>query len=65
MVVPHGMVEFVEVAHEKGDTEAERIARQAADKAKEAWEVTKCEVKEAGQDVKEGYNETLEKAKAK
>jgi len=66
----------VEVAREKGDTEAERIARKAADKAKEAWEVTKREVKEgaqktnaalkeAGQDVKEGYNNTLEKAKAK
>ena len=54
----------VEVAREKGDTKAEQIARDAADRAKEAWEVTKREVKEAGQDVKEGYNNTLEKAKA-
>ena len=55
----------VVVAREKGDTKAEKIARDAADKAKEAWEVTKREVKEAGQDVKEGYNKTLENAKAK
>ncbi len=65
----------VEIAREKGDTDAERIAKNAAAKAKEAWEVTKREVKEgaqktnealkeAGQDVKEGYNKTLEKAKA-
>jgi len=64
------------VAREKGDTEAERAAQAAADKAKSAWEITKREVregaqktndalKEAGQDVKEGYNKTLEKAKAK
>lgn len=55
----------VVVAREKGDTKAEKIARDAADKAKEAWEVTKREAKEAGQDLKEGYNKTLEKAKAK
>ena len=55
----------VVIAREKGDTNAERVARKAADRAKEAWEVTKREIKEAGQDVKEGYNETIEKAKAK
>lgn len=54
----------VKTAHEKGDTKAEEIAREASAKAKEAWEVTKREVREAGQDVKEGYNKTLEKAKA-
>ncbi len=53
----------VVIARENGDTNAEKIARDAADKAKEAWEVTKRELKEAGQDVKEGYNKTLEKAK--
>lgn len=53
----------VVVAREKGDTKAEKIARDAADKAKEAWEVTKREIKEAGENVKEGYNKTLEKAK--
>lgn len=54
----------VRVAREKGDTKAEKIARDASAKAKEAWEVTKREVREAGQDVKNGYNKTLEKAKA-
>lgn len=54
----------VVIAKERGDTKAEKIARETADKAKEAWEVTKRELKEAGQDVKEGYNKTLEKAKA-
>ena len=60
----------VKAAHEKGDTKAEQIAQDAADKAKEAWEATKAEVrlgaektKEALKEVKEGYNETLEKAK--
>jgi uncharacterized cupredoxin-like copper-binding protein len=67
--------EDVEAARATGDTKAERIAQDAADKAKEAWEITKREVKEgadktgnalkkAGQDVKEGYNNALEKAKA-
>ncbi|HEX8270983.1 MAG TPA: hypothetical protein VF581_13910 [Flavobacterium sp.] len=62
------------VAREKGDTNAERIAREAADRAKTAWEKTKEEVrkgaaktkeatKEAGQDIKDGYNNALEKAK--
>ena len=66
----------VVVAREKGDTEAERVAQAAADRARKAWEITKREVKEgaektndalkeAGDDVKEGYNNTLEKAKAK
>ena len=65
----------VVLARERGDTKGEEIARRAADKAKEAWEVTKREVKkgadktkEAFQDVKEetkeGYNNAVEKAKA-
>lgn len=65
----------VAAAKERGDTKAERIAQDAADKAKAAWEVTKREVreagvkteealKEAGRDVKEGYNNALENAKA-
>lgn len=54
----------VVIARESGDTKAEQVARDAANKAKEAWEVTKRELKEAGQDVKEGYNKTLEKAKS-
>jgi NDP-sugar pyrophosphorylase family protein len=53
----------VKAAQERGDTKAEEVARKAADKAKDAWEVTKREVrqglektgdaiKEAGSDIK-------------
>lgn len=54
----------LEAARANGDTEAERIAQKAADDAKAAWEKTKAATKEAGQDIKEGYNEALEDAKA-
>ena len=45
------------VAREKGDTKAERIAQEAADKAKEAWEATKRELKEAGAKTKEALDD--------
>ena len=65
----------VVIARESGDTKAEQVAQEAADKAKEAWEVTKRELREGAQktkeafqeakaDTKEGYNNAVEKAKA-
>ena len=51
-------------AKEKGDTEAERLAQETSDNAKAAWDKSKAAGKEVGQDVKEGYNEALEDAKA-
>ena len=50
-------------AVKRGDAAAEKTAREASDKAKMAWENTKTSMKEAGQDTKEAYNRTLEKAK--
>lgn len=55
----------LKVARESGDTKAERVAQEAADKAKIAWEKTKETLKEAGDDTKDAYNRTLERAKAK
>jgi hypothetical protein len=39
-----------------------KTAREASAKAKSAWESESC-MKEAGQDTKEAYNRTLEKAR--
>ncbi len=53
----------VAAAVKRGDAAAEKTAREASAKAKTAWENTKSAMKEAGEDTKEAYNRTLEKAK--
>ena len=41
------------IAREKGDTKAERAAQTAAEKAKQAWEATKAELREGAAKTKE------------
>ena len=48
----------VRAARDRGDTKAERIAQDAADKAKSAWEATKSELQEAGAKTKEAIRKT-------
>lgn len=53
----------VVVARERGDTEAERVARDAAAKAKTAWEATKSELKVAGAKTKEVFEDARKEIK--
>jgi len=60
----------------RGDKKAEAAAQKTADEAESAWnrlknnvredtDATRAKIDEAKQDLKEDYNEALEKAKAK
>ena len=68
--------EDVKAAVAKGDKKAQDAAQKTADEAEASWnklkanvkedaDATKAKLDEAKKDVKEGYNETLEKEKAK
>lgn len=68
--------EDVKAAVAKGDKKAQEAAQKTADEAESAWnrlkanvkddaDATKARLDEAKEDLKQGYNETLEKAKAK
>ena len=49
----------------KGDKEGQKLAQIAVDKAKTAWEATKEGAKNTREEIKEDYNNALEKAKSK
>lgn len=51
------------VARKKGDTKAEKVAQETADKAKEAWEATKNELKKAGANIKDATHDARQDIK--
>ncbi|RZK11816.1 MAG: hypothetical protein EOO46_05480 [Flavobacterium sp.] len=51
----------LEEAKKSGDAEAQKLAQEAVDNAKSAWEATKVKAEEISNDVKEGAQKTGDK----